>query len=387
MARGVFHFVLFVLIMKKFIPLLVLLVVGAGIWFVMQGGVGDKGGNAAQNAGAPNPPPAVPPVSVQGSQSGAAGHGGSSATSSEDEDSGDDEPLDERTAAEVYKNADEALAAVKAGSTEYDDLVLSRFATPGEDCTWCDSFYKSVKDLLGSADSKPEQKSYYSEILAISGRVDNISTLVELIKNSKNPEEAQIYAEALELAQGKEEVVNYLGEQMRSKEPTLRDAAIAAVTNQGSRHAAEILYKEALESGNADGHYEQGIGLGELVPAEDALPYLQEQMLKRDQFSHLAVKSLLNSGISGLRLVMDALTNSKNPESDEAMLKNAIDHVNYEEEVEAYAKKLVETSKQPLVVKFAKQILDDFASQNSDTEEEVAEEDSGGDEAPMSKMP
>ncbi|MBX7143624.1 MAG: hypothetical protein K1X79_04165 [Oligoflexia bacterium] len=372
--------------MKKFIPLLVLLVVGAGVWFVMKGGVSDDASQATQGMKAPtNPPPALAPIPGQVGQAGTAGASAGTGAESEDEDTSDDEPLDERTAAEVYKSADEALNAVKAGSAEYDDLVLSRFTTPGEDCTWCDGFYKSLKDLINSPDSKPEQRSYYSEILAISGRVDNISTLVDLIKNAKGPEEAQIYAEALELAQGKEDVVNYLGEQMRSKESTLRDAAIAAVTNQGSRQAAEILYKEAVESGNPDGHYEQGIGLGELVPSDEALPYLQEQMLKHDQYSHLAVKSLLNSGISGLRLVMDALTNSKNPEADEAMLKNAIDHVNYEEEVEAYAKKLVETSKQPLVAKFAKQILDDFASQNSDTEDESAGDEA--EEAPMSKMP
>jgi hypothetical protein len=246
-----------------------------------------------------------------------------------------------------------------------------------------------VIDLLATPDLKPEQRSYYSEILAISGKVDNINTLIDAIKAAKKPEEAETLAEALELAQGKEDVVNVLSQNMKSENQILRDASISAITNQGTRQAAELLYKEAVESNNTDGHYEQGVGLGELVPSDEALPFLQEVMQKRDGYSHLAVKALLNNGIGGLRIVMDVLTNSKNPEADRQMLKNAIDHVNYEEEIETYAKKLLETSKQPLVTEFAKQILDDLAVQNEEGDEmlDLEEEEPTPGEGPMSKAP
>lgn len=374
--------------MKKLIPLLVLVIVGAGAWFTLFN-KGSQQNAATSNTSDSTIPAPVPPAHMheQHTQDSA-----SSQTSTDTEASQEEADLlaDSRTATEIYKTADEALNAIKNGSAEYDDLILSQFTLPGEECTWCDSLYKSIKDLLAAADTKPEHKSYYSEILAISGRAENISALVEMMKAAKKPEEAEIYAEALELAQGKDDVVNLLGEHMKDADQTLRDASIAAVTNQGTRLAAELLYKEATGTNNPEGHYAQGIGLGELVPTEDALPYLQELAQKRDQYSHLAVKAMLNSGVSGLRLVMDVLTNSKNPEQDRALLKDAIDHVNYEEEVEAYAKKLLETSKQPLVLEFAKSIIDDFAAQAAEVEDTEAtdeEELEITDEAPMSKMP
>lgn len=370
--------------MKKLLPLLILVVVVAGIWFAVSksgspsAGSGSTAGSA-NNTLAPTPIAAVPVGTAAGQ-----------ASATDDEGDGDEDyvDIDTRLAPEVYKNAEDALNAVKNGSKDYDDVILSQFTQPGEDCTWCDSFYKSVKDLINAPDAKPEQKSYYAEILAISGRVDNISALVDLIKNAKKPEEAQLYAEALELSVGKDDVVNYLAEQLKTKDETLKESSIAAITNQGSRLSAEILYKNTVESGNPDGYYAQGIGLGELVPTEEAMPYLQELVQKRDQYSHLAVKSLLNSGLPGLRIVMDSLTNSKDPEADKLMLKDAIDHVNYEEDVESYLKKLVEESKQPLVVEFAKNVLSDFAAQEAESSEEPEEEDTEApEEAPMSRMP
>jgi len=82
--------------------------------------------------------------------------------------------------------------------------------------------------------------------------------------------------------------------------------------------------------------------------------------LKRDQYSHLAVKALINGGQPGLQIVFDILNNSKDGEADRKLLQEAIDHVNYDEETEAFLKKTVETSKQGIAVDFAKQILDDF---------------------------
>ncbi|MBN8550232.1 MAG: hypothetical protein J0M12_13015 [Deltaproteobacteria bacterium] len=372
--------------MKKLLPLVVLILVVAGIWFaVKSGGAGGAPGSQSTlgntNALAPSPVPAVGLDSASQANRLAAG------AESEDGEEVDEEDIeiDTRLAPEIYKNAEDALAAVKNGSKDYDDVILSQFTQPGEDCTWCDTFYKSIKDQINAPDTKPEQKSYYAEILAISGRVENVSTLVDLIKNAKKPEDAQLYAEALELSVGKDDMVNFLSEQLKSKDETLKESSVAAITNQGSRLAAEVLYKNTVESGNPDGYYSQGIGIGELVPSEEAMPYLQELVQKRDQYSHLAVKSLLNSGLPGLRIVMDTLTNSKDPEADKAMLKDAIDHVNYEEDVEAYLKKLVETSKQPLVVDFAKSVLSDFATQEAESEEEVDVEEET--EAPMSKMP
>lgn len=374
--------------MKKLIPLLVLVLVIVCVWYFA--GTSSPSSNTQTSSVNMSGTQLAPTPALPGGATEAMG-GGTAAGVNPDEtedDFEDEEDADLRTATEIYKNSDEALAAVKNGSKDYDDIILSQFTTPGEDCTWCDQFYKGIKDLIASADTKPEQKSYFAEILAISGRVENVSSLVDLIKGAKNPEEAQLYAEALELTVGKDDVVHYLGDQLKNKDQTLRESSVAAITNQGSRLSAELLYKFTVENGDPDGLYSQGIGLGELVPSEDTLPYLQELVQKRDQYSHLAVKSLLNSGLPGLRLVMDTLTNSKDPESDRALLKDAIDHVNYEEDIEEYLKNIVESSKQPSVVEFAKNILNDFAAQDAEAAEDALEDPAEEEaEAPMSKMP
>jgi len=271
-----------------------------------------------------------------------------------------------RPATEIYSNAEEALAAIQQAAIDYDDIVLEQFVGLGDDCAWCDSLYRSVTDLMLSPDLDDDQRSFYAEVLAVSGRLENIETLVNAIKNESNSLTAEIYAEALELAVGNNDIVRYLDEQIASGNELLREAGIAAITGQGSRLAAETLYQHTLAGGDPDGFYSLGIGLGELIPEPEAMPYLQELAMKRDAYSHLAVKSLLNSGIDGLRIVFDVLTNSRDPEFDRLMLTDAADHVIYEEEIEAYLTNLVETSNQPLVSEFAREILDDFSLEMDD---------------------
>lgn len=286
----------------------------------------------------------------------------------------DQEGFDDRTATEIYKSADEAIAAVKKGAVSYDDLIIEQFTEPGEDCSWCGEFYKQVKDLLIQDSTPQDQKSYYAELLAISGRTANIETLVDAIKNAKTPESADLYAEALELSQGKEAVVNYLGSQLDTPNETLKDSLVAALTNQSSRNAAELLYKQTTKAGDPDGYYSKGIGLGEFIPDPDSFPYLQDLVTKRDQYSHLAVKSLLNSGAGGLRVVLDVLNNSKDAQSDRGLLKDASDHVIFDEETEPLLKKTLETSKNPVVTEFVKQILDEHKAEEAAAD---AEDDTG----------
>jgi len=188
---------------------------------------------------------------------------------------------------------------------------------------------------------------------------------------------------------GKDDVVEFLREHLDASNESLREASVAAVTNQGSRLAAEALYKNTVERGDPDGYYSVGIGLAELVPNEETLPYLQEIALNRDQYSHLAVKALINGGQPGLQIVFDILNNSKDGEADKKLLQEAIDHVNYDEETEAFLKKTVENSKQHVAVEFAKKILEDF---NTDATEdsELGEEEMIVEEEPtplMSSMP
>ncbi len=297
---------------------------------------------------------------------------GSSSSSDSEEDEGY-EDIDERPAAEIYKTAAAALEAVKKGAQDYDDIVLEQFTEPGEDCTWCPSFYASITDMMKDSTSSEDEKAYYSEILAISGKVDHIKTLVESIEEAGKSDDADILAESLEMTIGGDDVVEYLKGRIEDKNELLQESVVAAITNQGSQFAAETLYDHTVKKGDKDGYYSLGIGLAEMIPDEGTLPYLQKQMMKRDDYSHLATKALLNQGYDGLVIVFDTLSNSKDPEKDKALLIDAIDHVTFEDEIEAYAKKYVEEGKDQFLVDFAKEILEDFALEYEDEDEDDEE--------------
>ncbi|MCB0317891.1 MAG: hypothetical protein KDD56_03980, partial [Bdellovibrionales bacterium] len=294
----------------------------------------------------------------------------------EDQEEDEDyEEVDIRPATEVYSSSEEAFEAVKKGAQDYDDIVLEQFVEI-KDCQWCPEFYKSVKDAMLSTTASEDEQSYYSEILAISGSPEQIETLVNSIKNAKSEEQADLFAESLELALGDDSVVNYLKDELsNTSDALLKESLVAAITNQGSRLAAETLYEQTVASGDPDGYYSVGIGLGEMVPEEEALPYLQELVHKRDEYSHLAFKALLNEGINGLQMAMDELTNSKNPEFDKKMIQDAVDHVAYEEDIEEYLNKLAKDTNDENVRAFAKEILDELAVEEEELASEEDQED------------
>jgi hypothetical protein len=363
--------------MKKALPVVVLiLILGVGAYWVMGGGPSTSPVSVTKQGSTPAAAAGEKAANAGGVK---AGGKGDQAEGEGDNDSEGLTDQQDRPAAEVYKTADEALAAIKQAALSYDDLVLEQFTQPGEDCTWCDQFYTSIREMMLSPEVNQDQRSYFAEVLAVSGRVENVKALVDAIKSAPNNEQADAMAEALELSVGKDDVVNYLGEQLNSDNDLLKESAVAAITNQGSRLAVDLLYKNTVDKGDPDGYYSQGIGLGELVPEEDAMPKLQEIMLKRDQYSHLAVKSLLNAGAEGLKLVFDALANSKNPDFDREMLKGSTDHVSWDEDTMAVVEKAINTSKDPLVQEYAKQIKQDLKPDEESAAAGGSETVDGGD--------
>ncbi len=351
--------------MKKFLPVIVFVIVAAAVLFFVFRSEPSK----TTVTGGTSTAPSQDEAAVKGG----AGQAPDIQAGDDAEEAADGEesmPEEVKSATELYSSADQALEAVKKAATEYDDLVLEQFTHPGPDCTWCDQFYGQVKDFMRSPETSQETRGYYAELLAVSGRVDNISTLVDSIKNAKDATEADTYSEALELSSGGDDVVRFLGAQMDSNNEAVQEASIAAVTNQGTRLAAELLYNQTVKAGDADGYYSRGIGLGEFIPDPEALPYLQELVKKQDQYSPLAVKALINSGMDGLRLVFDELNSIKDPEVIKKMLNGAGDHVNYEEGVEGYLQTVSETFRQPALVDFAKKTLEEFKSSADESADE-----------------
>ncbi len=283
----------------------------------------------------------------------------------------------DRPATEIYRNAEDALKAVKDGASHYDDLILEQFESPPTDCSWCSSFYESIRTLAFSADTPADQKSYFAEILSISARPENLEALIEGIEKAPNEEAGQVYAEALEMASAtRDDLVKLLGSHLSSPNEILRESLVAAVTNQGTPLALETLYKYTVASNDPDGFYSKGTGLGEAVASPEAFPFLKEMAEKRDDYSHLAIKALLNSGADGVRATFDILRASKNDEGDKKLLRDAIEHVNFDEDTEAIIRAEVEKGTNPLAVEFAREIKKNFDEESAQLEKEAQEEES-----------
>ncbi len=297
----------------------------------------------------------------------AAGSGEHSAS----KDVGEDEEAEPIPAAQRYHSAEEALAAVKKASLDYDDFILEEFVELG-DCAWCDKFYPELLKSLRDPSLSIDERSYFGELLAVSGKLDNIKELVKSLEQAGSDDERDMYGESLELAVGGDDMIQVLSEYMSNENDTLRESVVSAISNQGSRLAAEKLYND-LVSGQGKDHdyYSLGIGLGEMVPDESALPFLQELVIKRAPHSDLAVKALINSGLPGLTIVFDSLASEKDEAKGTEMLKDAVDHVITEDGVIDFLTKASQNQAYPQFLKeFANNALTEAKAEEVDEEEE-----------------
>lgn len=359
--------------MKKVVSLLLVLGgVGAGWWFytnrIQQPTTTSNSSEVAQGQQTAAPGPVSTPESPAVSAS------RDTLINSVSQSGAGVEALDEiKPAAEAYSSAEEAFAAALKGAKDFDDSVLEQFTEPSADCSWCPAFYSSVQETVLNPNTPQDQKSYMAEILAISGRAENIQTLVDGIKNAPNSTEADLFAEALELTLGKDEVVKVLGDQLSTTNDTLREASVAAITNQGTRYAAELLQKHVQERNDPDAYYSVGIGPGEFIPDEEALPFVLEQVQKRDQYSAAWAKSLINAGLPGLQSLFEQLENSSNYDADRGLIKDALAHVNFEDGIKEMTDNVIASNRSPIAVEFARQIQAEISQQETEEGEGTTE--------------
>lgn len=356
--------------MKKLAPLLVVVVAIVGAYFFFVSGTQpsqqpEQTASTATNSST---------TSVTTDNSSASTTGSSSLNSlqepaSTDGDTNTSEESEEQVkpAMEAYASSEEALAAVLKGSKDYDDSILEQFTLPDPNCSWCPEFYASVRDLSLNPNTPQEQRAYLAEILAISGRLENVQALTDAIKSAPSGEAADLYAEALELSLGRDDITSFLGEQMSSTNDTLREASVAAVTNQGTKTAAELLIKNLKERGDPEGYYSIGIGLGEFIPDEESMPVIQDLVRERGEGAGLGVKALLNAGLPGVRAVFDELENSANGDADQALIKGAGDHINIEDGIIPLANDVIARNRSTTAVALARQIIE--LSQTNDQQE------------------
>ena len=132
--------------------------------------------------------------------------------------------------------------------------------------------------------------------------------------------------------------MKYLGSELKSDNPDLKESIVAAMTNQGGSLAFDTLYKNIVESKNPDGYYSMGVGPAEMILDEQGLSKAQEYAQKRDEYAPLAVKAMLNSGLQGIKYVVDIISSSNDSASNQKLLANAVDHVGYDDKVAEYFK-------------------------------------------------
>ena len=340
--------------MKKLLPIIIIVVVLVGGWIYLVRGSSETA--VTFDNGTTSESKTF--IGGGAQDNGSADFSGSESLNFDDEE---DDYFDEtiKPAAQVYDSAQAAIDAVRKGAEAYDDIVLEQFVQPGGDCDWCPDFYAELNELMLSPNASEYEKSYFGEILAISGRVDNIATLIEALKNAPSEDDSDIFAESLEVAIGDNSVVKYLSEQMNSGNALLDESLVAAVTNHGSNLAVETLYEQTVKNGDPDGYYSVGIGLGEVIPDEEAVPFLIEALSKRDSYSHLAVKSLLNMGDAGLETVLSQLEGFGDDVNMANLIEDAVDHVALEDRTEEIIASRRD-SENPVIKEFIRQIKEDL---------------------------
>jgi hypothetical protein len=278
---------------------------------------------------------------------------------------------DFKPASQRYSSAAQALEAVRKAAVDYDDIIIDEFSNIKE-CDWCEEFYGELAKMLNDQALGIDERAYYAEILAVSGNLDNIKSLVSSLEAATQTEDKEMFGEALEMSMGGDDMVEYLAAYLTSENSTLRESVVSALSNQGTRLAAETLYKDMVSGGGAaHDYYAQGTGLAEMVPDETTIPYLHELLIERAPKSDVVVKALINSGIDGLTSVFDALSTEKDNAKGKEYLKNAIDHVITDEQVVDFLTKASQNQDYPDFLKeFANDALKEAQTDDLDEEEE-----------------
>ncbi|MCS6962101.1 MAG: hypothetical protein NZT61_06335 [Deltaproteobacteria bacterium] len=276
-----------------------------------------------------------------------------------------------KQASERYQNPEEALKALKEASKNYDLEFIESFTLPNN-CAWCGDFYEKLKHEVLTANLSSEEKSFYAEILAVSGKPESLEFLVQAYLNSKSDSDKEAFLNAIELTVANDEIIDWLAENVnrQSNDPGLRDSILAALTNQDSVKAVEHLYDILVKQEDPERDAQKGIGLSECVPPDEALPFLVDKLKDTDsRFQVYVASAILNNGLEGLKKFVDVL-NSDTGNKLAVHFQKLVDHVPFDEEIEGFLKEVSEKGSEPQKV-FAKKVLEAFDALRSELEQEA----------------
>jgi len=264
------------------------------------------------------------------------------------------------TQSETSKIAKEAFSLMADAASRNDQKFLNEIPKDDENCPWCDEFYSLTRQELGNSELSSDLRSFFARALAKSGNPQNVNAVAELMQASATQGELGTpvtYGQALEDVELEPEQVDEISAGLNSPNPYLVDMVVSILTKQGTLEAAERLYQHTTEVGDPDGYHRDGNGLGFMHPQPEAIPYLEELVRQRDQFSHLAVKALLNSGPEGIDRVVALLAESSDYQTSRRMLLSASDHIPTDPATLQHMQMLATSAKDRAVKEMARTVL------------------------------
>lgn len=234
------------------------------------------------------------------------------------------------------ESAHSAVEVLRAGAQTGDKALLTEIAGLPKNCPGCAAFFSQVRDTYSRDGLTTDERIYLSSALAASGRAENQEFLYDQFRRAAaDPTVALVPPATLarQLERNQQggplagDVVDQVANDLQSENPYIRDAAISLLTRQHSLQAAQSLYEYTVNSSDRDGFYRQGMGLGLMTPEPDAFPYLDDLVRKQDQYSHLALKALLNAGSEGISRAVSILQDLQSPDPNRTLIQGAVDHI------------------------------------------------------------
>jgi hypothetical protein len=264
-------------------------------------------------------------------------------------------------------------ALLKEAARTGSKALLDEIGALPKNCPGCGELFRTIQELFKDSSLSSDEQIYLASALAASGTASNQAFLYDQFRRaSADPSSAPIPAATIarQLERNQQggplagEVVDQITNDLQSDNPYLREAAISLLTRQRSREAAERLYEYTVNNADRDGFYRQGMGLGLMTPEPEAFPFLEDLVRKQDQYSHLALKALLNGGADGVGAAMSLLAEIPGSVANRALIMGAVDHIPMYGPTLKYIESLT-SSPNPTIKELARDVVREYQSRQA----------------------
>jgi hypothetical protein len=216
-------------------------------------------------------------------------------------------------AARIYSTAEQALPFVEeflsTGLTE----TLAEFTGIQGDCSWCAELFQQLGDMIADTSTPEEERFRAAMLLSGTARVEAAEVLIEKAEQDPTFGVRTVLFESLARVPPTPEIIALYNQKLQDNDAEkIREALVAALGFGRSLEAAQALYRDITLHNDTDGFARDRIGLAYFNADASALPYIRSLVDKRDEFSALAFRSLLNSGEQGMQIALEILEANPN---------------------------------------------------------------------------